>query len=82
MDEHIQLARKNIGVLAVFPTVPTTSTTPHYIVIYEYQWRNHGRPVWSKDFIRTDTDDPQEIRRLVAEQALANRKALESGQEW
>lgn len=77
MDENIQLARKNIGVLAV-----TKTGDDRYIVIYEYQWRNHGRPVWSKDFIRIDTDDPGTIRRLVAEQALENRKALESGQEW
>lgn len=76
MDETL-LAKKNINILSIVPDT-TEATTDRYIVVFEYQWRNRGRPVWSKDFIRT-TLRPDGIREEITERVLELRRMLENG---
>ena len=81
MDEY--LAKKNINILGVTPDGRATSTGNHilYIVLFEYQWRRKGHPVWSKDFIRVAVDDNYNldvIRKFVIERVLELRKELEA----
>lgn len=77
MDEYNlgYLAKKNINILGVTP-----DGEDRWVVVYEYQWRRDGRPVWSKDYVRVDRLDDN-VRGTIADVVLATRKKLENGQE-